>query len=403
LTVDPSTVDPNAGAATRAIHGGRTRDTHADSILFPIYQTATYVHETVGVTKGFSYSRGANPTVDALEQAIASLEETPGAVCFRTGMAAISTLLLAVLKTGDHVVLSDVIYGGTIRLFDKVLGGLCVESSFVDCSNLQAVESAMRPKTRLLLIETPANPTLKLLDIAAVAEIAKRHKALLAVDNTFLTPLLQRPLELGADISILSTTKYVDGHNATIGGSVATRDEGLLEHLRLIRKTLGTIQAPMEAWLTLQGSKTLPARMKIHCENAQAVAQWLEWHPVVERVHYPGLASFPQREIAARQQKSGGGMLAFELKDAAREQTMQVIDALKLCICAESLGSLETLVTHPATASHCDVPEGVRERLGVTDRLIRMSVGIEAVEDIIADLDQAIASVFESAVAGGRK
>lgn len=387
------TTDKSLSAATLAIHGRRTRDTHADSILFPIYQTATYVHETVGVTKGFSYSRGANPTVDALEQAIASLEDTPGAVCFRTGMAAITTLLLAVLKTGDHVILSDVIYGGTIRLFDKVLHGLGIESSFVDCANLAALETAIRPNTRMLLIETPANPTLKLIDIAAVAKIAKEHNALLAVDNTFLTPLLQRPLELGADISILSTTKYIDGHNATIGGSLASHDEALLEHLRLIRKTLGTIQAPMEAWLTLQGSKTLPARMKIHCENAQSVAQWLESNPAVAKVHYPGLDSFPQKKIAARQQRAGGGMLAFELKDATREQTMRVIDALKLCSCAESLGSLETLVTHPATASHCDVPPDVRERLGVTDRLIRMSIGIEAPEDIIADLDQAIESV----------
>ena len=395
------TLDPALSAATLAIHGRRARDTHADSILFPIYQTATYVHETVGVTKGFSYSRGANPTVDALEQAISSLEETPGAVCFRTGMAAISTLLLAVLKAGDHVVVSDVIYGGTIRLFDKVLGGLGIESSFIDCSNLNAIEDAIRPNTRMLLIETPANPTLKLIDIAAVAGIAKRHKVLLAVDNTFLTPLLQRPLDMGADISILSTTKYVDGHNATIGGSVATHDEALLEHLRLIRKTLGTIQAPMEAWLTLQGSKTLPARMKLHCENARCVARWLESNPAVERVHYPGLDSFPQRKLAEKQQRDGGGMLAFELKGVSREQTMRVIDALKLCSCAESLGSLETLVTHPATASHCDVPAEIRERLGVTDRLIRMSVGLEAPEDIIADLDQAIASVFEGAVTGG--
>ncbi len=393
------TTDKSLSAATLAIHGRRTRDTHADSILFPIYQTATYVHETVGVTKGFSYSRGANPTVAALEQAIASLEDTPGAICFRTGMAAITTLLLAVLKTGDHVILSDVIYGGTIRLFDKVLHGLGIESSFVDCANLAALEAAIRPNTRMLLIETPANPTLKLTDIAAVAQIAKQHRALLAVDNTFLTPLLQRPLELGADISILSTTKYIDGHNATIGGSLASHDEALLEHLRLIRKTLGTIQAPMEAWLTLQGSKTLPARMKIHCENAQSVAQWLESNPAVAKVHYPGLDSFPQKKIAARQQRAGGGMLAFELKDATRAETMRVIDALKLCSCAESLGSLETLVTHPATASHCDVPPEIRERLGVTDRLIRMSIGIEAPEDIIADLDQAIESV--QPIAGG--
>lgn len=375
-----------------AIHGNRVWSSPARPVLLPIYQTATFVHETVGVTNGFSYSRGANPTVDALEKAIASLEGTPGSVCFRTGMAAITTLCFAVLKAGDHVLLSDVIYGGTIRLFRQVLENFGVESSFVDTASLEAVRAATRKNTRLFFIETPANPTMKLVDIRALATIAEERGILLAVDNTFLTPLLQRPLELGAHISMLSTTKYIDGHNATIGGSLATNDEAMLDRLRMIRKTLGTIQAPQEAWLTLQGMKTLPARMRIHCENAQRVAEWLEAHPAVERVNYPGLASFPQAELARRQQSAAGGMLSFELK-ASTQESLRFINALRLCTCAESLGSVETLVTNPATASHCDLSLESREQLGITDRLIRLSVGIEHIDDILADLQQALAEI----------
>jgi cystathionine beta-lyase/cystathionine gamma-synthase len=387
--------------ATVAIHGNRVHDSHSNAILFPICQTATFSQDTVGQAKGHSYSRVSNPTVDALEQAIAALEGTPGSVCFRTGMAAITTLFLSVLKAGDHAVLSEVIYGGTVRLFDEVLSGLGVESSFVDTSNLDAVRSAIRPNTRIIFTETPGNPTMTLTDIAAISAIAREHGLLHAVDNTFLTPLLQRPFELGADISVLSTTKYIDGHNATIGGSLATHDEALLERFRLIRKTVGSIQAPFDAFLTLQGIKTLPARLRIHCENAALIARWLEAHPAVERVYYPGLPSFPQSELAARQQKAAGGMLSFELK-ANAEDSLAAMNGLQLCTRAESLGSLETLITHPASATHGDIPKEERDRLGITDRLIRLSVGIEAPEDIIADLEQAFASVLkENAVAGG--
>ena len=392
---------PTLHPATLAIHGNRVYDSHSNAILFPICQSATFSQDTVGQAKGHSYSRVSNPTVDALEQAIAAIEGTPGSVCFRTGMAAITTLFLSVLKSGDHAVLSEVIYGGTVRLFHEVLAGLGVESSFVDTSNLGAVRAALRPNTRILFTETPGNPTMTLTDIAAISAIAREHGLLHAVDNTFLTPLLQRPFELGADISVLSTTKYIDGHNATIGGSLATHDGLLLERFRLIRKTVGSIQSPFEAFLTLQGIKTLPARLRIHCENAMVIAHWLEAHPWVKRVYYPGLRSCPQFALAERQQKAPGGMLSFEL-EASAEDTFAVMNALRLCTRAESLGSVETLITHPASATHGDIPIEERDRLGITDRLIRLSVGLEAPEDIIADLEQAFASVLQgNAVVGG--
>ncbi len=292
----PSTLRP----ATLAIHTNRAYETLSNSILYPIHQTATYVHDTVGVTKGYGYSRGANPTVNALEQAISALEGTATALCFRSGMAAISTLCLALLKAGDHVLLADVIYGGTSRLFQQVLGNFGIDYTYVDFADLEAVKSAIRPSSRLIFIESPANPTMKLADIAGVAAIADEHPNLLvAVDNTFLTPLLQDCLALGADISMLSTTKYIDGHNATIGGSLATHDMAFVERLRLVRKTLGTISSPFDAWLTLQGVKTLPARLDLHCRHAEQIAAWLEAHPRVARVNYPGLASFPQHALAA--------------------------------------------------------------------------------------------------------
>jgi cystathionine beta-lyase/cystathionine gamma-synthase len=384
--------------STIAIHGGRSLDSHASSILFPLYQTSTFVHDAVGVDKGFSYSRVSNPTVDALEKAIGALEGTPPAVCFRTGMAAITTLFLSVLKSGDHAVVSDVVYGGTMRLFREVLDNLGISASFVDGSDPRNIEAAIRDTTRIVFIETPGNPTLKLTDIQAVGQIAKRHSILLTVDNTFLTPVLQKPLELGADISVLSTTKYIDGHNATVGGSLATRDEQLLERFRLIRKTIGTTQAPFEAWLTLQGMKTLPARLRLHCEGALVIAQWLEHHPAVERVFFPGLDSFPQKVLAERQQRAPGAMIAFELK-GGKDATIRTLNSVKLCSRAESLGGLETLITHPSSTTHADLAPELRRHLGISDGLVRLSVGLEAPEDIIADLEQAFAEAGCSAVA----
>ena len=381
---------------TLAIHGGVSPDAAFGAILTPIYQSTTYVQEAVGVHKGFTYSRAANPTVDALERALGALEDTPPAVCFATGMAAITTLFLSILKSGDHAVISDFVYGGTVRLFQQLLGGLGIDYTFVDASRPELVDQAITPRTKIVFIETPGNTTLKLVDIAAIAEVAHRHGVKLAVDNTFLTPVLQPIFELGADISVLSTTKYIEGHNSTVGGSLATRDEKLLERLRLLRKTTGCIQSPQEAWLTLRGLKTLPSRIRQHSENALVVAQWLEAHPAVAHVSYPGVASFPQRELAERQHVAHGGMLAFEIK-AGAEAAITLMNSVKLCSLAENLGAVETLITHPVSMTHADVPAEKRLEIGITDGLIRLSVGLEAPEDIIADLEQALAIATESA------
>jgi cystathionine beta-lyase/cystathionine gamma-synthase len=374
---------------TGAVHGGLHADPATGAILTPIYQSTTYRQDAVGVHKGHTYSRASNPTVSALEEALGVLEDTPPAICFATGMAAISTIFFALLKAGDHVVLSDVVYGGTVRFFDQVLGHFGVEASFVDTADPAAVKAAIKPSTKMVFIETPANPTLKLTDVAAIAEITRAASLLLVVDNTFLTPLLLRPLDLGADITMLSTTKYIEGHNATVGGSIAARDENILDRLRLVRKTLGSIQSPHEAWLTARGIKTLPLRMQQHSRAAQVVAEWLEQHPDVSRVHYPGLASFPQRELAERQHGLQGGMLSFELKQGA-EAGIALMNAVRLCVLAENLGAAETLITHPVSMTHGDVPRPMRERIGITDGLVRLSVGLEDPRDIIADLSQAL-------------
>ncbi len=378
--------------ATTAVRGGVTPDPATGAVLTPIYQSTTYHQQAVGVHKGFTYSRAANPTVSALEAALGALEDTPPAVCFATGMAAISSLFLAILKSDDHVVVSDVVYGGTVRLFQQILTNFGVQASFVDTSNPQAVAEAIRPNTKLVFIETPANPTLKLTDIAAVAKVTHAAGIRLAVDNTFLTPVLQRPLDLGADITLLSTTKYIEGHNSTVGGSIATRDEALLERLRLVRKTLGCIQSPQESWLTLRGLKTLPLRLQQHSTNAQKVAEWLERHPKIASVHFPGLASFPQFALAQNQQSLPGGMLAFELKGGA-EAGIQLMNTVRLCLLAENLGAVETLITHPVSMTHGDVPCDIRERTGITDGLVRLSVGLENSADIIADLETALAAI----------
>ena len=375
--------------STRAIHGGRKPDPATGAVLTPIYQSTTFAQEAVGVHKGFTYSRAANPTVDALEQALGALEDAPAAVCFATGMAAITTLFLSTLKSGDHAIISDVVYGGTVRLFRQILEGLGLSASFVDTSRAELVTAAITPQTKLVLLESPANPTLKLADIAAIAVICRAHSIKLAVDNTFLTPVLQPCLELGADISLLSTTKYIEGHNATVGGSLTTRDEKLLERFRLVRKTIGCIQSPQEAWLTLRGLKTLPFRIQQHSANAQIVAEWLEQHPSVARVHYSGLASFPQRELAERQQAAHGGIIAFEVKGDT-QAGITLMNSVRLCTLAENLGAVETLITHPATMTHADIPRAEREALGIAEGLVRLSVGLEDPADIIADLEQAL-------------
>lgn len=378
--------------ATVAIHGGQTPDPSTGAILAPIVQSTTYVMEGVGVHKGFTYSRAHNPTVSALERALGELEGTLPAVCFGTGMAAIHGLLFATVKAGDHVVCGDVVYGGTVRLLREFFAHYGVETTFVDTSDLAATEAALKPNTRLVIIETPANPTMKLTDVAAVAALTRSRGILLAVDNTFLTPIGLRCFDLGADITVYSTTKYIEGHDSTVGGALLTQDPALRDRFDFTRKSVGSIQKPHEAWLTLRGLKTLPIRMKAHSENAHIIAEWLETQDAVQKVYFPFLSSFGQVELAKRQQAFSGGMLAFELRGgfAAGKRMME---AVKLCSLAENLGAVETLITHPASMTHGDVPLAQREAAGITDGLIRLSVGLEDPADLIADLAQALCMV----------
>jgi cystathionine beta-lyase/cystathionine gamma-synthase len=376
---------------TLCIRGGITADPAFGAVLPPIYQSTTFRYETVGEDQAFSYSRAENPTVGCLEARLGDLENSLPAVSFSTGMAAVSTLLLAVLKSGDHVVCSDVVYGGTYRFLKEILENLGVESDFVDASDPENVIRAYRPQTRLLFLESPANPTLKLCDIQALATSARERGVLSVVDNTFLTPVLQRPLDLGADYSLYSTTKYIDGHNATVGGAVCTRDAGRREKLADVRKCLGTIQTPHSAWLTLQGLKTLPLRLERQTRSALQVAEALEKIEAISTVRHPDLPSFPQKELRHQQQGAGGGLVTFELKGGFAA-AVKVLGTLKLCTPAENLGAVETLVTHNASMTHAAVPEERRLALGITDGLLRLSVGLEDPREIIADLDQAIAT-----------
>jgi cystathionine beta-lyase/cystathionine gamma-synthase len=376
---------------TLALHAGTAPDPATGAILTPIYQSTTYVQEAVGVHKGYTYSRSGNPTVSALERRLAALEGADHATCYGTGLAATTVLALALLQAGDRAVLSDVVYGGTVRLFQQVLAKFGVVAEFVDASDLRLLEAALRRPTRLVFLETPANPTLKLVDIQEASRLAHAAGALVTVDNTLLTPALQRPLDLGADVVLHSTTKFIEGHNATVGGALITRSAEIGERLAFLRNAIGAIQSPFPAWLTLQGVKTLPLRMERHSTNALHVAHFLLGHPRVTRVRYPGLDSFPQRELARRQQKSGGALLAFEVEGGA-EAGVRVLNSVRLCALAENLGAAETLITHPATMTHAAVPAEQRLATGITDGLIRLSVGLENPEDIVNDLRRALAA-----------
>ena len=379
---------------TKQIHAGVEPDPTTGSILTPIYQTTTYVQESVDryLAKGYSYSRSGNPTVRALEKKITELEGGADTACFATGMAAIQAVLLTLLNAGDHAVVSDVAYGGTYRICTKILSRFGVDFTFADTSKADDVKNSLRANTRLILTETPANPTLKLTDIAAISEIARSRGIPHAVDNTFLTPYYQRPLELGADLSVHSTTKYLDGHNATVGGSVTSRTAELAEKVRFVQNACGIILSPQVAFLTLQGAKTLSIRMDAQSENALAIARFLESHPKVDRVCYPGLASHPQHDLAKRQASGFGAMVWFEVRGGVAAGK-RIMDSLKLWSLAENLGSVESLVTHPVTMTHADVEEAERKRVGITDGLVRLSVGLEDGEDLIEDLKQALEKV----------
>ncbi len=382
------------GFRTKQIHAGVTPDPLTGAILTPIYQTTTYVQPSVDeyLAKGYSYSRSANPTVRALELKLADLEAGADCCCFGTGMAAIQGVMLAFLNAGDHAIISDVAYGGTYRLCTKVLSRFGVEFTFADTSRPEDVATAVRDNTRLVLTETPANPTMKSSDIAAISEIATRAGVVHAVDNTFLTPYFQRPLELGADVSIHSTTKYMDGHNATVGGAVICKTAEQDEAVRFIQNSTGSIMSPQVAWLTMQGCKTLSIRMDQQSTNAMAIARFLEAHPKVEQVSYPGLESFPQYELARRQASGFGAMLWFEV-GGGLAAGKRLMDSVELWSLAENLGSVESLITHPVTMTHADVEEAERQRVGIIDGLVRLSVGLEDAEDLIAALGQALEQV----------
>ncbi len=379
---------------TKQIHAGVSPDPVTGSILTPIYQTTTYVQESVDqyMAKGFSYSRSANPTVSALEAKLTELEGGAATTCYGTGMSAVQAVMLAFLSAGDHAIISDVAYGGTYRLCTKILSRFGVEFTFADTSNPEEVRAAVRDNTRLIFTETPANPTLKLTDIAAISAIAKEKGIPHAVDNTFLTPYFQRPLELGADLSVHSTTKYMDGHNATVGGAVVAATKELDEKVRFIQNATGMIMSPMVAFLTLQGCKTLSLRITRQSDNAMAIARHLESHPKVKQVRYPGLESFAQHELARRQADGYGAMVWFEV-EGGMQAGKKLMDCIELWSLAENLGSVESLITHPVTMTHSDVEPEERARVGIIDGLVRLSVGLEDSEDLIQALDDALAQV----------
>jgi cystathionine beta-lyase/cystathionine gamma-synthase len=379
---------------TKQIHAGVRPDPTTGAILTPIHQATTFAQESVEeyLAKGYSYSRAGNPTVRAFEEKIAALEGGVDATAYGSGMAATAAVMMAFLNAGDHAVISDVVYGGTHRFATRVLARFGVEFSFADTSDPAVVEGALRPQTRLIFTETPANPTLKLTDLAAVSEIARQRGITHAVDNTFLTPYYQQPLALGADLVIHSTTKYLDGHNATLGGAVAAAHPDHQEALKFMQKSAGSIMSPMVAWLTLQGVKTLSERMDRQSDNALRVARFLDDHPKVERVGYLGLESFPQHDLAKRQASGFGAMAWFEVRGGV-EAGKRLMRSVKLWTLAENLGAVESLITHPVTMTHNDMSPDERLRVGITDGMVRLSVGMEDAEDLIEDLAQALDQV----------
>lgn len=376
------------GFDTRAIHAGQVPDRETGAIMTPIYQTSTYVQQSPGKHTGYEYSRTQNPTRHALEDCIASLEKAAHGVAFASGCAATTTILHA-LPPDSHVVCGDDVYGGTYRLFTRVLADRGIDFTFVDTTDLDAFEAAITDRTELVWLETPTNPLLKISDIEALCERAHARDVRVVVDNTFMSPFFQNPLTLGADVVVHSTTKFINGHSDVVGGVVTTNDAEYAEKLHFLQNSIGAVPGPMDCWLVLRGVKTLGVRMRQHQENAQRIATFLDDHAAVERVVYPGLESHPQYEIARRQMSGPGGMITFFLAgglDAARD----LLESVKVFALAESLGGVESLIEHPAIMTHASVPKDVREELGISDSLVRLSVGIENGDDLLADLEQAL-------------
>lgn len=376
------------GFETRAIHAGQGPDPGSGATITPVFQTVTFTQEAIGKHKGWEYSRGANPTKEALEACLASLEGARHALCYGSGMAAVAGAMQLV-RAGDHVVVADDLYGGSYRLFTRVLPEYGVDFTWVDATRVEEVEKACRPETKMVWIESPTNPMLRIVDVAACAEVAHRHGALLAIDNTFATPYLQRPVELGADVVVHSTTKYVSGHSDVIGGAVVVDDPALHEKLFFTRNATGGVAGPWDAWLTLRGAKTLALRMERHCENAARVAEFLSERDEVARVHHPGLPDHPGHELAARQMKGFGGIVTLELAGGA-DAARRFAEHTRLFSLGESLGGVESLVGYPWTMSHGAFPAEEKRRKGITQATVRLSVGIESASDLCDDLAQAL-------------
>ena len=376
---------------TKVVQSGMTPDPTTGAIVPPIYQTATYVLEEVGKDKGFDYTRSSNPTRQVMEEILADLDGGKFGVAFASGMSAVDSCM-KLLKAGDHVVCSDDVYGGVSRHFNQILVNYDLHFTYVDSSGPANIENAIQANTKLIWVETPTNPLLKITDLEAVGNIAKKHNILFGVDSTFATPVFLRPLEFGADLVMHSTTKYLSGHNQLIGGVVITNREDLFDQLKFVQKSIGAVPGPFDCWLTILGIKTLDLRMKKHDSNARTVAEYLEAHPKVASVTYPGLPSHPAHEIAKKQMSGFSGRISFELTGGI-PAGKTVMNSVKLAKLAESLGSVETMITHPATMTHADVPQAEREARGLTDGLVRISVGVENPDDIIADLEQALNQV----------
>ena len=380
--------------ATQAVRAGITPDPTTGAILPPIFQTATYVLDEIGKDKGFDYTRSSNPTRAVLEANLAALEGGQYGVSYASGMSTVDAIS-RLFAAGDHVISSDDVYGGVSRLYNQILNKFGIEITYVDTSNPENIAEAIRPNTKMIWIETPTNPLLKVTDLEIVAQIAKEHNLLTAVDSTFATPYLLRPLEFGIDLVVHSTTKYLSGHNQIIGGIAITNQKKIFDELKFVQKSVGAVSSPFDCWLTLLGLKTLPLRMEKHSQNGMAVAKFLESHPKVQKVIYPGLSSHPGHEVAKRQMIAPNGvpmfsgMITFELVGDV-QTGINFMNSVQLCSLAESLGAVETMVTHPASMTHTAVPREVRYARGLTDSLVRLSVGIEDVEDIIDDLDQAL-------------
>jgi cystathionine beta-lyase/cystathionine gamma-synthase len=374
------------GFSTDCIHAGQEPEPHTGAVTIPIYQTSTYVQPELGRHKGYEYARTKNPTRSALEANLAALERGKHGHCFASGMSATDTVF-RLLKSGDHVIAGENMYGGSYRLFSRVLEKFGLEFTYVDTSNVDNVRSALKPNTKMVFLETPTNPMMTVTDLAACAEIAHKGGALVVVDNTFCSPWLQKPIDLGADIVVHSTTKFLNGHSDSVGGCVISNSDELGEQIGFLQNAVGAILSPFDSWLVLRGVKTLAVRMKRHEENGVAMASYLAHHSKVKKVYYPGLSDHPQHELAKRQMNGFGSMISFEL--GSLDNAKKFLDRVRLCSLAESLGGVETLISHPETMTHASVPLDTRTRLGITPGLVRISVGIEDIEDLIADLENA--------------